>query len=141
MKINSYCYYLIVVVIFSGILFSVRHVVNSNRIIVSSEELINPTSIYWDVDEEDSLLRIKDPLYVDKEFVLTKMQFEKYKSDSLIYNELYSDTTPNKGALINLQPPFVLWKSGMNDTIKVFKAGKTLNFVKSSLPYIGKNKM
>lgn len=141
MKINSFCYYLIVAVIFSGILFSVRHVVNSNRIIVSSEESINPTSIYWDVDEEDSLLRVKDPLYVDKEFILTELQFEKYKNDSMIFTELYSEAIPNKGALINLQPPFVLWKAGMNDTIKVFKAGKTLTFVKFTPPYIGKNKM
>ena len=141
MKINSFCYYFIVAFIFSGILFSVRYIVNSNRIIVSSEELINPTSIYWDVDEEDSLLRVKDPLYVDKGFILTELQFEKYKNDSVIFTELYSESVPNKGSLINLQPPFVLWKAGMNDTIKVFKAGKTLTFVKIPAPYIGKNKM
>jgi hypothetical protein len=141
MKINSFSYYFIVVVIFSGILLSVRHVVNSNRIIVSSEELINPTSIYWQVDEEDSLLRVKDPLYVDKGFILTEIQFEKYKNDSVIFNELYGESILNKGDLINLQPPFILWKAGMNDTIKVFKTGKTLNFVRVKSPYIGKNKM
>jgi hypothetical protein len=130
MKINSVNYYLIVLVIFSGILFSVRYIVNTNRIIIGSEESINPVEIYWEVDDEDSILRLKDPLYVDKTFVLSKNQCEKFKKDSLISSELFVDTVPNEGALINLKPPYVLWKSGMNDTIKVFKYGRSLNFVK-----------
>lgn len=112
------------------ILFSVRHVVNSNRIIIDSEEKIDPTSIYWTLEENDSLLRISDPLYLNKTFYLTKNHQEKFKNDTAIQKELYAENIPNKGSLINLSPPFVVWKKGKNDTIMVVKDNKNLSFVK-----------
>ncbi len=130
MKINKLGYYLTVLMIFCTVLFSVRYIVNSNRIIIGSEEAINAVEIFWYLDEEDSILRIKEPLYVDKSFVLSKSQLNKYKNDTIIYPELFGESVVNKGALINLKPPYVLWKVGMNDTIKVFKNGRSLKFVK-----------
>ena len=123
-------YYVTVFVFFCCILFSVRYIVNANRIIIGTEEIINPTEIFWDVNPSDSLLRVKEPLFLDKTFILSKHQVKKYKQDSIIYAELYEDTIPNKGALINMQPPFIMWKTKKNDTIKVYKNGMSLNFVK-----------
>jgi len=132
MKISTYLYYCLVIFVFVGILFSVRYVVNTNRIIVDTEESINPIEIFWEVNREDSLLRIKDPLYLNTNFYLIESQKEKYNDDTAIISELYNDSIPNQGSLVNLKPPFMLWKSGKNDTIKVFKNQKTLFFVKSS---------
>lgn len=131
MKFNTYLYYSLVLLIFTVLLFSVRHIVNTHRIIISSEELIDPVSIFWEVDKSDSLLRVKEPLYLGTNFILIDHQKNKYENDSAIYNELFADSIPNKGSVVNLNPPYVLWKLSKNDTIKVFKNNKTLSFVKS----------
>ena len=130
MKWNITFYYITVCLFFVLILFSVRHIVNTNRVIISSEESINPTEIFWGMDEEDTLIRIKDPLYLPSTFYLCKGQVLKYKSDEELTSQLFGDSVVKKGSIINLRPPYVLWKSANNDTIKVYKDSKTLNFVK-----------
>lgn len=130
MKWNITFYYVTVCVFFVLILLSVRHIVNTNRVIISSVEAINPTEIFWELDDEDTLIRIKDPLYLPSTFYLCERQAVKYKKDSDFLNQLYGDSIAKKGSIINLKPPYVLWKSANNDTIKVYKDSKTLNFVK-----------
>lgn len=130
MKWNITFYYITVCLFFVLILFSVRHIVNTNRVIISSVESINPTEIFWGMDEEDTLIRIKDPLYLPSTFYLCKGQVSKYKSDEELTSQLFGDSVVKKGSIINLKPPYVLWKSANNDTIKVYKDSKTLNFVK-----------
>lgn len=130
MKWNITFYYITVCVFFVLILFSVRHIVNTNRVIVSTVESIHPTEIFWEKDEKDTLIRIKDPLYLPSSFYLCQAQADKYMHDKELSAQLFGDSIAKKGSIINLKPPYVLWKSANNDTIKVYKDSKTLNFVK-----------
>lgn len=130
MNKNLLAYYSVVTLFFIAILFSVRYIVNTTRIAIDYESGINPVEISWDINAQDSILRVKEPIYITKEYYLIDSQKEKYKSDSMITAQLFQDSIPNKGSILNLKPPFVLWKSAMNDTVKVFKNEKTLKFVK-----------
>lgn len=130
MKWNITFYYITVCLFFVLIIFSVRHIVNTNRVIVSAVESINPTEIFWEMNEEDTLIRIKDPLYLPSSFYLCPLQTKKYEKDKDLTQQLFGDSIAKKGSIINLKPPYVLWKAANNDTIKVYKDSKTLNFVK-----------
>jgi len=99
-------------------------------VVVDYENSISTTEIFWNIDSNDSILRITEPVYVTKHYYLIDLQKQKYKDDSLIMAELYKDSVPNPGSVLNLKPPFILWKGEKNDTIKVFKNEKTLKFVK-----------
>lgn len=130
MKNDRIIYYSIVVIFFLSILFSVRYVVNTTRIIIDYEQNINPTEIFWEVDKSDSTLRIQEPLYLSNNYYLSEKQKNAFYKDSIIGSQLYADSLPNKGSILNLKPPFVLWKSAKNDTVKVYKNQRTLKFVK-----------
>jgi hypothetical protein len=121
MKKGLIGYFSIVLLFFVSILFSVRYIVNTTRIYVGYEEAINPTEIFWNIDSSDSILRVQDPLYLTKDYYLCNSHLERFKNDSVIMAELFKDSIPNKGSIINLKPPFVLWKNSQNDTIKIFK--------------------
>lgn len=123
-------YYLIVSSFFLIILITVYYVVNTTRVFVNYEESINPTEIMWEVDPEDSTLRIKDPVYLTNDYILVKNQYFKAKQDSAIFNQLFNDTIFVKGCIMNLKPPYLIWKSSNNDTIKIIKNEKTLKFIK-----------
>jgi len=131
MKKGLIAYYGIVLFFFLIILFSVRYIVNTTRIFIGYEESINPVEIFWDIDDKDSILRVQDPLYMTKDYYLTKEHQNKIKEDSALTAQLFHDSVPNKGSIMNLKPPFVLWKSPKNDTVKIFKNEKTLRFVKN----------
>ncbi|MBS7332572.1 MAG: hypothetical protein KIG88_03115 [Weeksellaceae bacterium] len=133
MKKDLLFYYAIVALFFVVILFSVRYIVNTTRVFVGYEESVNPVEIKWQVDESDSVLRIQEPLYLANNYYICKSQtIETFtKNDSVIVKELFSDSTVNKGSVLNLKPPYVVWKNPKNDTLKVFKNEKTLRFVKA----------
>ncbi len=124
-------YYLGVLVFFLVILLAVRYIVNNTRVFVGYEEGINPVEIQWNCDRRDSILRVVDPLYLHNQYYLINYENEAFiKSDSVLYNDLFNDTIPNKGSLMNVTPPYILWKSQKNDTIKLFKHNKTLKFTR-----------
>ena len=127
-------FYAISAVFFFVILFSVRYIVNITRIFVDFEEQITPTEIFWEIDSNDSILRIKEPVYMSNNYFLCEKQIEKLsiRKDSVLLKEINNNSTKNKGSILNLRPPYVLWKSAKNDTVKVFKNEELLLFVRSN---------
>ena len=123
-------YYISVLSFFVIILGTVYYIVNTTRVLVNYEDYISPTEIMWEVDPEDSTLRIKDPVYITNDYKLVDHQYFKIKQDTLIFDQLYNDTIYAKGCLMNLKPPYILWKSRNNDTVKVIKNEMTLKFIK-----------
>lgn len=132
MKKDLIIYYAIVASFFITIILSVRYIVNTTRVFVGYEESVNPVEIKWQVDEVDSVLRVQEPMYLANNYYICKTHDIKSftKNDSVIVKELFSDSIANKGSVLNLKPPYILWKTAKNDTIKVFKNEKMLKFVK-----------
>jgi len=129
MKKGLILYYIGVFVFFTILIFSVRHIVNTTRTFVSFETGFNPVMIRWDIDKNDSTLRIKEPIFLRKDYHLIKYD-NKFliKNDSILFAELENDSIPDKGNLLNIKPPYYIWKEANNDTLKVFKHGVTLKF-------------
>ncbi|GGE88127.1 hypothetical protein GCM10010984_02310 [Chishuiella changwenlii] len=119
-----------------------RYIVNTTRVFVGYNDGFNPIYIKWSVDERDSTLRIKDPLYLRKGYYLADNSESSLKEkDSILYADLFSDSLiVNKGSALNVKPPFYIWKEAKNDTLKFFKNGTTLKFVESANPFSRKNK-
>ena len=142
MKKELIFYYIGILVFFTVLIFSVRHIVNTTRIFVGYEDAFNPIYIKWSVDDRDSTLRIKDPLYLRKGYYLTDNSVNSLKEkDSILYTDLFNDSlTEDKGSALNVKPPFYIWKEAKNDTLKFFKNGTTLKFVESTNPFSRKNK-
>lgn len=111
------------------ILITVRYIVNHTRIFVNYEIEIDPIVINWE-RESDSMVRIKDPIYVRNDFFLIEYPDDNQyiKEDSVLYEELFHGQK-NKGSLLNLSTPYTLWKSRYNDTIHVYKNKRHLKFV------------
>lgn len=137
MKKELILYYIGILVFFTALIFSVRHIVNTTRIFVGYEDAFNPIYIRWSVDERDSTLRIKDPLYLRRGYYLANNSENSLKEkDSILYASLYNDSLIiNKGSALNVAPPFYIWKEAKNDTLKIFKNGTTLKFVESANPF------
>jgi len=131
MKKELIIYYLGVVIFFVALLFSVRHLVNTTRVFVGYEDSFSPTLIKWSLDEKDSTLRIKDPLYLKKDYFLIDYKNDKFiKNDTILYADLMADSLTDKGCILNVKPPYYIWKEAKNDTLKVFKHNVTLKFTK-----------
>ena len=132
MKKDLLFYYTIVLLFFVIIIFSVRYIVNTTRVFVGYEESINPIEIKWEIDAADSVLRVQDPVYLANNYYICNSQSRHYfkEKDSILVDELFSDSIANRGSVLNLKPPYILWKNPKNDTLKVFKNDRTLKFVK-----------
>lgn len=143
MKKELILYYIGILVFFTVLIFSVRHIVNTTRIFVGYNDAFNPIYIKWSFDERDSTLRIKDPLYLKKGYYLADNSeiFLKQK-DSILHADLFNDSLSllDKGSALNVKPPFYIWKEANNDTLKFFKNGTTLKFVELTNPSSRKNK-
>lgn len=127
---SVFLYYSSVLLIFLFILFLVRYIVNNTRVFVGYEEGFSPTEIQWNCDKTDSILRVQEPLYLRNDYYLIHYNSQHVISDSVLKHELLNDSLPNKGSLMNVSPPYILWKNQKSDTIKLFKHNKTLKFVK-----------
>lgn len=132
MRKDSVFYALCVCSIFLLILFSVRHIVNTNKIYVDYEEKVDPVQIFWAMDVSDSSLRLKEPLYIKDNYFIAENQIFKLKKDSIYINEINNDSIRKAGSLLNINPPYVLWKDAKSDTVKVFKSHYTYKFVRSN---------
>ena len=98
MKKELIFYYIGVLVFFTVLIFSVRHIVNTTRIFVSYEDGFNPIHIKWNFDPKDSTLRVKDPMYLKNEYYLIDYKDRSFlKKDTVLYAELYDDSLTNKG--------------------------------------------
>ncbi|MBO6212448.1 hypothetical protein, partial [Algoriella sp.] len=136
MKKELIFYYIGVVVFFVALIFSVRHIVNTTRIFVSYEDGFNPIHVKWNMDDKDSTLRVKDPLYLKKDYYLIDYKDQSFiKNDTVLYADLLSDSLNNKGCVLNIKPPYYIWKEQNNDTLKVFKHSITLKFTKKKEVY------
>ncbi|MBO6213612.1 hypothetical protein, partial [Algoriella sp.] len=106
MKKELIFYYIGVVVFFVALIFSVRHIINTTRIFVSYEDGFNPIHIKWNMDDKDSTLRVKDPLYLKKDYYLINYKDQSFiKNDTVLYADLLSDSLNNKGCVLNIKPP------------------------------------
>jgi hypothetical protein len=129
MKKEMLFYYAVVVGFIIALLFSVRYLINTTRIFVNSEEGFTPVLVKWNLDEKDSTLRIKDPLYLKKDYYLIDYKNDSFiKKDTVLYADLMEDSLVNKGSVLNIKPPYYIWKEAKNDTLKVFKHNVTLKF-------------
>lgn len=116
---------------FTILIFSVRHIVNTTRFFVGYEDGFNPIHIRWNVNAKDSTLRIKDPMYLKNEYYLINYTDKSFlEKDTVLYAEMFDDSLKTKGNILNIQPPYFLWKEAKNDTLKVFKHNITLKFTK-----------
>ncbi|WP_291046752.1 MULTISPECIES: hypothetical protein [unclassified Empedobacter] len=121
---------------FTVLIFSVRHIVNTTRIFVGYDDGFNPINIKWNFDKKDSTLRVKDPIYVRSDYYLIDYKDKAFlKKDTVLYAELFEDSLAVKGNVLNLKPPYFLWKETKNDTLKVFKHNITLKFTKKQEQY------
>ncbi len=124
-------YYIGVLVFFVVLIFSVRHLVNTTRIFVGYESGFNPVHVKWNFEKRDSTLRIKDPIYLRKDYYLIKYHDQSFiEHDSLLYADLFSDSVVNKGNALNIEPPYFIWKEPKNDTLKIFQRNITLKFTR-----------
>lgn len=130
MKLSSIFYALSVFFIFILILFSVRYIVNTNKIYIDYEEKVDPVQIFWQMDLNDSSLRVKEPLYLKDKYFIAANQKHKLINDSIYINEINSDSISKPGSIMNIKPPYILWKDPKSDTIKVFKSNYTYKFVR-----------
>ena len=136
MKKELILYYIGILIFFTILIFSVRHIVNTTRIFVGYEDGFNPVNIKWNFDEKDSTLRVKDPIYVRNDYYLIDYKDKAFlKKDTILYAELFEDSLAVKGNVLNLKPPYFLWKEAKNDTLKVFKHNVTLKFTKKQEQY------
>lgn len=128
MRKETLLYWILVLGIITGILLTVRYIVNHTRIYVNYETGISPTIINWDI-ESDSTMRIKEPIYLTKNYYLIDYPNDNFlKEDTILYRELFNDSV-NNGSIMNIKSPFNIWKNQYNDTIHVFKNRKHLKFV------------
>lgn len=136
MKKELIFYYIGILVFFTILIFSVRHIVNTTRIFVSYEDGFNPIHIKWNVDAKDSTLRVKDPMYLKNEYYLIDYKDKSFlEKDTVMYAEMFDDSLATKGNILNIQPPYFIWKDAKNDTLKVFKRSITLKFTKKKEHY------
>ena len=88
------------------------------------------------MDDKDSTLRVKDPLYLKKDYYLIDYKDTSFiKNDTVLYADLFSDSLKNKGSVMNIKPPYYIWKDQNNDTLKIFKHNITLKFIKKKEVY------
>ncbi|WP_068596873.1 hypothetical protein ACF3NR_07010 [Vaginella massiliensis] len=128
MRKESLLYWILVLSMLVGILFTVRYIVNHTRIYVNYEVGISPKVINWEM-ESDSTIRIKEPIYLTKDYYLIPYKDDAFlKEDADLYNELMNDSV-NKGSILNISSPYNIWKNPNNDTIHVYKNKKHLKFV------------
>lgn len=136
MKKELIFYYIGILVFFTILIFSIRHIVNTTRVFVGYEDGFNPIHIKWNLDPRDSTLRVKDPMYLRNEYYLVKNQDKLFLSkDTILYAEMFDDSLETKGNVLNIHPPYFLWKEAKNDTLKVFKNNVTLKFTKKKETY------
>ena len=133
MKLGSIFYAISVTTIFLFILFSVRYIVNTNKIYIDYEERVDPVQIFWQMDVSDSSLRVKEPLYLKDNYFIAKNQLHKLIKDSVYINEISDDSVSKPGSIMNIKPPYILWKDAKSDTIKVFKSDYTYKFVRQHI--------
>lgn len=122
----KWIYWLMVFSIFIALILLVRFVLNTSRIYIDRSYPINPYYITWNL-EKDGLLRLNDPYYMQTKHIFIRENLEKLKLDTSIYNPLILRTTTNS-TMVDVEPPYLLWKKANNDTIYIMKNNIILRF-------------
>ena len=69
--------------------------------------------------------------FISKERIFFDYKNDKFiKNDTILYADLMADSLTDKGCIMNVKPPYYIWKEAKNDTLKVFKHNVTLKFTK-----------
>lgn len=124
-------YWLMVFSIFVALILMVRFVLDSSKILVDKAMPINPYYIDWKL-ENDGLLRLNDPYYLQTRHKFIRVNLEKLKLDTSIYNPLILRSETG-GSLRDIEPPYLLWKKANNDTIHILKNNILLDFKYTAL--------
>ncbi|MFV0304353.1 MAG: hypothetical protein ACK5IC_02575 [Moheibacter sp.] len=119
-------YWLVVCTIFIALVFMVRFVLNSSKVYVDFETLINPYFIEWDL-EHDNSLRINEPYFLKTNYSLIASDKVKLETDSTIYPPLRLNID-SVSTLRNIKRPYLLWKNANSDTIYVLKNNLLLHY-------------
>lgn len=110
-----------------ALVFMVRFVLNSSKVFITEEMIINPLEIKWGL-ERDGSLRVNDPFYLDTKATLIKNSIDLVKNDSTLQLELLEDLE-NINHLKDVNHPYLLWKNKNSDTIHLLKNNTYLSFL------------
>lgn len=110
-----------------ALVFMVRFVLNSSKVFITEEMIINPLEIKWGF-ERDGSLRVNDPFYLDTKATLIKNSIDWVKNDSTLQLELLEDLE-NINHLKDVNHPYLLWKNKNSDTIHLLKNSTYLSFL------------
>ena len=110
-----------------ALVFMVRFVLNSSKVFITEEMMINPLEIKWGL-ERDGSLRVNDPFYLDTKATLIKNSIDWVKNDSTLQLELLEDLE-KINYLKDVNHPYLLWKNNNSDTIHLLKNNTYLSFL------------
>lgn len=119
-----------VIIIFVALVFMVRFVLNSSKVLVDKSTPINPHYIEWDL-ERDGSLRINEPYFLATDIEFIQTDLDKLKVDSSIYVPLIKESTSGS-TLKDVKKPYLIWKNANSDTVHVVKNNIVLKFKMNS---------
>ncbi|MDD3771040.1 MAG: hypothetical protein RBT46_07635 [Weeksellaceae bacterium] len=120
-------YWILVGIIFLLLLFMVRYVLDSSKVIIDKSLVIRPFKVHWSPNS-DGLLRINEPFYLNTNAKFIVVDLNKLATDEEIYNSLILRSQTNS-SLRDISPPFTIWKHENNDTIHIMKNNLVLDFI------------
>lgn len=120
-------YWIMVCAILVALIFMVRFVLNSSKVFVTEEMIINPLEIKWGL-EKDGSLRVNDPFYLNTNVTLIQNSIDFYKNDSSREKEELLENIEEINYLKDVKHPYILWKNKNSDTIYLLKNNVYLSF-------------
>lgn len=120
-------YWISVFVIFIGLIFLVRNVLNRSKVFVDKATVILPYSIEWAL-ERDGSLRLNDPYFLDTRCVFIEKDLVQLARDSIVFQAVMMQKD-RKGMLRDISHPYLLWKNRDSDTIHILKNNIPLDFL------------
>lgn len=109
-------YWIMISGIFIALIFMVRFVLNSSKIMVNESMPIHAFQIEWGL-ERDGSLRVNDPFYLDTEIKL-------FPNETLQFNAYTTEIMQLK----DLKHPYLIWKNKDSDTLHVVKNDEHYKF-------------
>lgn len=109
-------YWLMILCILIALVFMVRFVLNSSKIMVDESMPIHPFEIDWGL-ERDGSLRVNDPFYLDADAHL-------FPNETIHL----SPTAAEELQLKDLKYPYLIWKNKGSDTLHVIKNDEHFKF-------------
>lgn len=120
-------YWISVTLIFIGLIFLVRYVLNRSKVFVDRATVILPYTIDWEL-ERDGTLRLNDPYFLDTQCVFIEKDLEQLARDSVLFQAVMH-REGRQGILRDISHPYLIWKNRDSDTIHILKNNIPLDFL------------